>query len=526
MRKLSFLPALAGCYPVLFLYAHNREQVRLQDMWLPLLLALLIGIALFLLWRRVLRDADRAGLLVFVWAACFWSTSLLDKLVLRLGGVAPGEQHYLLLGFVFLLLMLSTLLILRWRAVPRELYTALRVMTAVLLGFAVLTILPHEATRIFTAFRRARAHEDVHLAKTEMLPNIVHIVLDAYGRADILQTRYGLDNESFLRELEARDFHVFRAARADYNLTLLCLAAALNMEYVSGIRAAGDDTAPLEELVRNSRVRALLRERGYRMVAFESGWPFTDFRDADEFRATAAGWSPYHAGLLAMTPVPVALKAIGSNALDYFALQRQRVDNVFAHVPRVIDLDSPVFVFAHVLSPHPPFVFHGDGTPVQSDRAFSARDGNDFYDDGGTAEEYRARYPEQVRYVNRSVLDMIDRLKEHMTRPTIVILHGDHGPAMGLNWNDLPSSDLRERMAIFAAVSFPDGDYHGLADTITPVNLYRHIFSRYFGADLPPLPERSRVTNWQHLYTFTELDQATLDLDFNEHGPEYPPNQE
>jgi len=518
MKTLAILPALAGCYPVLFLYAHNIEQVRPQDLWLPLLLALGSSTALFLLWRRVLRDADRAGVLTFAWAACFWSVGLLERLVRRLaaGSVSVGKQHYLLLGFFFLLLALVALLILRWRAVPREVSVALQVMTAVLLGITIFPILPHDIARAYAAFHRTRRQEDVHLAKMGMRPNIIHLVPDAYGRADILKTRYGLDNEPFLRALESRNFHVFRAARANYNVTPLCLAAALNMEYISGIRAKGDDAEPLRDLIWQSRVRALLKERGYRFIDFESGWPFTNIRSADEVRGTASRLSPFHSSVLSMTPVPVLLKALGSNALDYYAIQRHRVNNTFANVPHVSDLDRPVFVFAHVMTPHPPFVFQDDGTPVQPNRPYSGRDGDDFYEDGGAKAEYRAGYPAQVQYVNRVTLAMVDQLRRRMTRPTIIILQGDHGPGMGLAWENLPASDLRERLTIFCAVSFPDGDYRGLSDTTSPVNLYRLVFSRYFGADFPQLPNRSYVTNWKHLYTYTRIDQGRLKLDFND----------
>jgi len=522
MRRLAFLPALAGIYPVLFLYAQNREQLRLSELWPPLLIALGVSLALFALWRLILRDAARAGALVFTWAACFWSTSVLSIFVrwVCAGTALSRQQNLLLLVLVLLLALLALLAILR-RAIPREISAALQVMTAVLLIFALVTIIPREVSRAFAAAHR-RATEEIKTTERGIQPNIVHIILDAYGRGDILQTRYGLDNEPFLRGLESRGFHVFRAARANYNLTPLCLASTLNMQYIEGVRAKPGDLQPLQEMIRKSRARNLLKNRGYRFVSFESGWFVSEIRDADEYRAGSSGMTPFHARLLEMTPVPVAMKALGMHGLDYYALQRHRIKAEFSDLPRISDLDRPVYVLAHVVCPHPPFMFHADGTPAQPARPYTEADGSHFQQAGGTREEYRDGYREQVQSVNRSMLATLDRLRGRMTRPTIIIIHGDHGPGMGFDWENTLTSDVRERLGVLAAVSFPDGDYSGLSDTTTPVNLYRLVFSRYFGADLPPLPNHSYVTDWQHLYTHTEIDPSRLKLDFNDKPPQLP----
>ncbi|MHB9108998.1 MAG: sulfatase-like hydrolase/transferase [Armatimonadota bacterium] len=524
MKGLAFLPALAGISPVLFLYAQNREQLRLSELWPPLLIALGISLALFVLWRLILRNTERASALVFTWAACFWSTGFLTKVLhwLSADTLAPRQQHLLLLGLMVLLALLALLLLLRRPDVPREISVALQVMTAVLLGFALVNILPHEMSRTVAASHRTRAVEEVRLEKSGIQPNVVHIILDAYGRADILQTRYGLDNEPFLRGLEERGFHVFRNARANYNLTPLCLSSTLNMRYIEGVQAKPGDFRPLQEMIRYSRVRRLLQERGYRFVSFESGWFASEVQDADEYRAGTSGMTPFHSGVLDMTPVPTAMKTLGVNGLDYYALQRRRIIAEFSDLPRVSDLDRPVYVLAHVMCPHPPFMFLRDGTPTQPDRPFNEADGSHFRKIGGTKEEYRDGYREQVQFVNHSVLGMLDRLQRRMTRPTVIIIHGDHGPGMGFDWDHAQTSDYRERLGVLAAISLPDGDYSGLTDTTTPVNLYRIVFSRYFSADLPPLPNHSYVTDWQHLYTHLEIDQRKLELDYREKPPATP----
>ena len=525
MKALAFLPALAGMYPVLFLYAQNREQLRLSELWPPLLLALGASLALFLLWRLILRDTARASTLVFAWAACFWSTTFLAKVVYQVsaGTVLSRQQNQWLMGLLVLLGLLALLFVVRRPVIPRELSAALQAMTAVLLGFALVLIIPHEVVRFVGTLHRSRATGQIAVTEQGLRPNIIHVILDGYGRGDILQTRYGLDNEPFLRGLEERGFHVFRAARANYNLTPLCVSAALNMHYIEGVQATGPgDQQPLQRMIKHSAARNLLQQQGYRFVSFESGWFASEIPDADEYRAGTTGMTPYHSGLLDMTPVPAMLKVAGVKGLDYYAQQRRRVTTELSDLPRVSDLDRPVYVLAHVMCPHPPFMFLPDGTPTQPNRPFNEADGSHFRKIGGTRDEYRAGYRGQLQFLNRSVLGMLDRLQRRMTRPTVIMLHGDHGPGMGLDWDNLPASDIRERLGILAAVCLPDGDYTGLTDTTSPVNLYRLVFSRYFGADLPQLPNRTFVTDWQHLYTHTEVDQDRLKLDYHEKPPALP----
>ena len=529
MKKRALAPVmwiLLGAYPVLFLYAQNLRQLHLLDLWAPLLIALGASAAIFLLWLVIMRCTVKAGLMTVLWAVVFWSAPYLERFLywLGIGIFSPSVKLKLFFALLALLLLLFPLLIYRVRATPPQVVQAVSVMTLVLIGLSLVQIVPHEAQRLFQALRRMKTREHFQpqqAAAQGELPNIIHVVLDAYGRADVLKTRYGLDNEPFLQELERRRFYVMRESAANYNLTLLCLSSMLNMRYVEGAMGAPDDTAPLSDTVRNSLVRKELQQRGYRYVVFESGWPLTDIKDADEFHATTINWTPFQSTLLAMTPIPQYTTMRGMNVMDFFQLQRQRVRNVFGRVPEVRDLDAPVYVFAHVLSPHVPFVFGADGSNRQWDRPYSARDGSDYLDDGGSPEEYREGYREQLQYINTLVLQMVDRVQKRMTRPTIIMVHGDHGPAMGLVWGDVDASDVRERMCNFAAIYLPDEEYGDLYPRMSLVNYYRLIFTRYLNAAYPPLKDKSLFTDWYHLYTYTTIQPERLGLDFNEPPPTY-----
>ena len=62
--------------------------------------------------------------------------------------------------------------------------------------------------------------------------DIYYIVLDGFGRPDILQSHYGLDVTNFVAFLTARGFTVPPLAQSNYSQTFLSLASTLNLTYL------------------------------------------------------------------------------------------------------------------------------------------------------------------------------------------------------------------------------------------------------------------------------------------------------
>ena len=86
----------------------------------------------------------------------------------------------------------------------------------------------------------------------------------------------------------------------------------------------------------------------------------------------------------------------------------------------------------------------------------------------------------------------MDKLIEHLqkrTRPTAIIVSGDHGPGSRLDREAQNHSDLRERFNVFLAVHFP-GRAVTLPAGMTLVNLYPLIFREALNAEVVDLPNR------------------------------------
>jgi hypothetical protein len=104
-----------------------------------------------------------------------------------------------------------------------------------------------------------------------------------------------------------------------------------------------------------------------------------------------------------------------------YPAHRERVLFSFDQLGKVAKQPGPKFVFAHILSPHPPFVFDAQGRPIQPTRSYSIGDGDDYR---GSWEEYRQGYAGQVQFVDQKIEQTIDRILSNRQAP--IIIQGDH----------------------------------------------------------------------------------------------------
>ena len=113
-------------------------------------------------------------------------------------------------------------------------------------------------------------------------------------------------------------------------------------------------------------------------------------------------------------------------------------------------------------------------------------------------------YHDQAAFVVKRVTNIVHAILNRPGPRPVIVIHGDHGPGSRLQSNDAARTDLNERMNIFEAYYFPDG-HDDLADSITPVNLARALSNRYFGTDLPRLPDLTFFSTTGRPYAFMKV---------------------
>lgn len=509
-KPLPFHPFLFSILPTAYLLSLN--YIRLQSPFrtaLPPLLFTLFPAALawtgLTLWMK---NGRRAALFVSLFLVLFFSYGHARLLLLNIGvslklGFLTFGPNLLLLPVWLLLFTLGV------RLAGRAGENGLEVGTRLLNASAVCLLLlaagrfagTHTSLKPFPpiGMKQHPGFADP-TAKMGNLPDIYYIILDAYGREDVLRSIYSFDNSPFIGQLKARGFFVGTASLSNYSQTTLSLASSFNMTYLDEVAdmlgPRSEDRRGLGRMLRNNAVVSALKTRGYLFAPFASGYDPSDMAPTDIQETSPLFRNEYTAMYLNTTLLPLLLRRF---AIDSRATHRARLLYTLDRLPKLRKIPKPVFAFAHLLCPHPPFVFGENGEPVQSNRPFSLDDSPANHPD------YLERYPAQVAFLNKKILFVVDEILHSSKKPVIIILQGDHGPGLRLLSASLPET-LEERMPILNAIYFPDGDYGDLYDSITPVNTFRVVLNKVARAHLPLLKDRSFFSPYSAPYDFVEVD--------------------
>jgi hypothetical protein len=504
-------PVLLSMFPALFIYANNLGRSRPHTVLGAVVVVVLATLVLWLVGNVMLRDSSRAAMIVSLFLLLFFSFGICYLvLVALLPGVSTassGGVAAALLGTCILAFGLGTYTLVKTDRDLQNPTTIVNVVAGSLVVTCVIQIgmgqqrVPNvEPCDIYATDVEAgqKASTDVGA-----YPDIYYIILDGYARSDVLQQVYDLDNSDFLESLEARGFYVGNRSRANYCQTLLSLASSLNLNYldelVRHVGAGYSGTGPVVKMIRDSIVVRLLEERGYTTVAFASGYAGTELRDADVY--VAPRWYPdeFQVALINMTPIPFVAQPF----YDMHDWHRDRILYTLEHIADATELEGPVFVFAHIAAPHPPFVFGRNGEEMEPEHQFVLADGSHLVGRRGfTREDYVHGYREQLLFVNTKVTAMVDAILARTDRPAVIILQADHGPGSMLDWESAEKSNLEERFSILNAYYLPGDREAGLYDEISPVNTFRLIFNLYFGTEYARLGDESYFSTWGRQYLF------------------------
>jgi hypothetical protein len=519
-------PFLLSLFPALFLYSRNMGEFPVGVVCIPLLKALGSTVVGFSLLFALLRDRVKAGLVLSIFLLLFASYGHLLVALYALPvsfDSLPYGAHTILFPLSCVIFLLASLLVVKWK---RSFLSLTKILNAMTLLLVVMTLFRIGAFMIetrdaerFEADQELFGGSGISLAVPEELPNIYYIVLDAYPRADNLRELYGYDNSAFLGFLSSRGFFVADKATTNYSRTILSLSSSLNFAYLDPlVERVGEGTTNLKPLVRileENRARILLSRLGYRFVALRSGFENTDLKDADIY-LTPGQRGEFEAALIRTTaaaPVYSRLLRVSERAADVERENdRRRIRYIFDTLPETAGHEFPLFVFAHIIAPHPPFVFDGEGGDVEHGRYFAYKSANDLiHREGITRETYKELFIDQLVYINKRVEVLVDSLIAKSRVPPIIILRGDHGPGTYFHHSRLEFSYLGDRMPILYAIRIPGPRPDSLYESMTPVNTFPVIFNELFGGDFEILDDRNYYVAREQPYRFIDVTKRIGD---------------
>jgi hypothetical protein len=116
-----------------------------------------------------------------------------------------------------------------------------------------------------------------------------------------------------------------------------------------------------------------------------------------------------------------------------------------------------------------------------------------------------------VSFLDKKLLHAVDVILSRSAEPPIIILQGDHGSRAYASLDRPEACFLKENLAILNAYYLPGGAGALVYPEITPVNTFRLIFKRYFGAEMNLLEDKSAWCTWRRPYTFIPFDERTYE---------------
>lgn len=487
--EIPWYPFALAVYPVLSLLQANLSEMRLSGAVRPVLVALAGTLALFLVFRLVLREWKRAAFACGAFVLLFFTYGHLYNVLNKKD--LPNLSLWMPLLWSGL-----AILALLWAARRKAKFgRAAPIFNLVTLGLVVtVTVqatnasIPRETTALADEYAPVQA---LHIPDGETPPDIYYIIIDSYGRSDLLQRSFHFDNHPFIASLEELGFYVAPCSQSNYNRTDVSLASSLNLNYLQDLSESytpgHTSRRRLWASINNNTARRMLEFSGYTSVAFATGFAWSEVDGSDVFLSPNYDtMSEFETLLLRTTPLRHLEDAGLINLTEIDGRRfRERTLYLFDQIDDVVAMPGPKFVFIHIIQPHPPFVFDAEGNWV---------DPAPFMDENGryTSESYPRGYRDQASYIAGQVGNAVRAILEGSATPPVIVIQGDHAP-----WMQTGSGKFK----VLNAYYLP-GHNDLLYPHISPVNTFRLIFNTYLGADYELLPDNSYYSPIPNIYEF------------------------
>jgi hypothetical protein len=493
MNWRIFLIIMTGLSSFIAIWNSNVGQIATKIIYIPLIATLGFVLLVAIFWFVVLKTSIKATLLAMLTLAlCFSFGHVLDLLVKHTPfGMSIG---FLKLLVLYIILFSSLIvIILKLKRFPKNTVYFLNIFVT---AYVLINLFPIIVYQVKIAQDKAPATETALFTDNNDQPDIYYIVLDAYARQDVLEDIIGYDNSKFLTSLKDRGFYLPDCALSNYDITEATIGSVLNYDYLQNLGVSeseiGMDNANNAKLIWNNKVWEYFKQKGYHFVTTKGFSSFNDIVNSDLYLNYAIDQGDkndisqqrFINLYLNTTIFRVATEIILNNPekfkhlpnwmiysfnesteLNYLLYWYNQNNYVFSSLEKIPDLDGNFFIYAHINSPHPPYVYREDGSinyPAE------------------TTDE-KIAYANTITHLNKKILEIVDHLIKNSNPKPLIILQADHSIHMLTSGLD--------KHKILSAYYLPGNLITPPYETITPVNNFRLIFKNYFNPTIELLPD-------------------------------------
>jgi hypothetical protein len=518
LERGIFAPFLLAVQSVLYLYLLNSAEVYFAESVRAILLSILFGIIVLGLTYLFIHHWLKASLIASLFIFLFFLFGDISDWIMKAFGLHLLQADLIVMSLVTVYMILWIWLVQNRLKNIASVNLYFNLLSIVLLIYSGISVSNSELGNQISIKRDSSGPQHV-IESSVSRPDIYYIILDAYGREDILSALYSFDNSNFLNALKTRNFYIAEEATSNYVQTMLSVSSALNMDYLQSLKAEGasiENRRDLGELLENNKVRNALAQNGYQLISFRNmshvGISSAEIYCDDIGAGLAYPLSAFESMVINRTLVRVLFHVPFFNKVlteTPYDTHRSQILTTLERLKKTPSLDGDYFIYAHILAPHPPFVFDENGDALSHDEPFTLSDGNNYVRDH-SRESFVTGYRKQISYVNKIVLETVDVILATSDPKPIIVIQGDHGPGSQFDFTSLENTLPAERFSILNAYYFPDQDYTRLYPSISPVNSFRVVLNHFFGGTYDLIPDDHHYSTWSCPFDFVEVKDLSL----------------
>jgi len=288
-------------------------------------------------------------------------------------------------------------------------------------------------------------------------PDIYYILLDGYTSPTSLKKYWNYDSAELLNYLNEKNFFVADSAHSNYDFTPQCMLSTFDMTYIPKYTETTKQKlmtmAIYRKGIEHNKTVKYFTQAGYE---FHNLSPFDIAAQPRTYHIIRIPDATNTLRYMAEMTLPGRVGLDMAESKNYES--KQQVINRLYEITSSSRGTKPRFVYSHIIMPHGPYYYNEkcELNPAG-------------YRGRPEAELYLA----QLQCTENLLKDIIDNILKNATRPSVILIQGDHG-------SRIRSLDLDEHFSILYGIYLPDEDYRDFYHTISPVNTFRILSNRYF----------------------------------------------
>lgn len=477
-----FCSFLLSLYPISLLFCKNYDVLTMGTLFIPISIVFVLNLFNFVILKII--NVFYRTQYDFVLISC------LNILLLFYNNIFNNFQYFFVVKnrfFIpFFFVLISTFF---W--IYSNYIIDTKIKKSILIFLIILGLLPFGSLILTNQKKEVFNNQDIiensGVGKVNILdPNIYYIILDSYPNSATLKN-LNFDNFDFYNKMKKEGFITYHNAYSNYPRTLLSISSSLNFNYVHKLKLRTRNKEELDYLLQNNLVNKYLRLKGYNYYLFDAGYGTKNTYNKNEFEVKSIeDKNPFI--VAPNTPDNDLLYVFLNNSilsyclnnLKYFSyeINSRKIKNQFKLLPEISKIKGKKIVFAHIISPHPPYLFNENGKfkPIYTD-----------------ADEWiKKPYLSQLIYINKCVKKVVKSIREiERDNNYVIIIQGDHGSRFFKSNNNYSFSEnwSRENFGILLSIKEHTSNKKILIinkknQRPTPVNLFRGMFNKYFNDSL------------------------------------------